>query len=126
LLRIGDVGGRDVLDALDQHVVEVGRVAEGEARQQRQLVRGVAAADVERRIGLGITQRLRLRQHLGEGALGLLHVGEDEVAGAVQYSAYGVYAVGNQALAQRLDDGDAARRRRLELERQAFLLGKAR
>ena len=45
---------------------------------------GVEAADVRGRIGLGVAQPLGLGQHLGEGAAGGLHLGQDVVAGAVE------------------------------------------
>ena len=43
--------------------------AEGEARQDGELVRGIEAADVEGRIGLGVAALLRLLQHVAEGAV---------------------------------------------------------
>ena len=46
-------------------------------------MRGVGAVDVKRRVGFGITQRLRFFQHVGEIAPFLCHFGEDVVAGAV-------------------------------------------
>ena len=58
--------------------------AEGKAGQDRQLVRGVVALDVEGRVGFGIAQPLRVLQAGVEGqALGL-HAGQDVVAGAVE------------------------------------------
>src|SRR3546814_14581853 len=52
--------------------------------QQRELMGGVDAVDVERRIGLGIAERLRPGQDIGEVPAGFPHRGEDVVAGAVQ------------------------------------------
>ena len=53
-------------------VVERRPRAEREAGEDRQLVRRIDAVDVEARIGLGIAQRLRFGEHLGEvAALGL-------------------------------------------------------
>ena len=63
-----DVVRRDVGDALHRHAVEIGRGAEGQRRQQRELVGGVAAADVESRIGFGIAQRLRFLEDVVEAA----------------------------------------------------------
>ena len=40
--------------------------AEGEAGQNGKLLRGVLAVDIERRIGLGIAQALRVLQAFGE------------------------------------------------------------
>ena len=50
----------------------------------RELVRGVEAADVESGIGLGIAERLRFLQHIGEAPPLVGHLGEDVVAGAVE------------------------------------------
>ena len=68
-----DVHGRDVADALDVDGGEAWPAAEGQGRQQRELVRGVDAVDVEGGVGLGVAQRLRLGQHVGEVAAGLAH-----------------------------------------------------
>ena len=79
-----DVGLADRLDALHVDLLEVELGAEGEARQDRELVRGIEAADVEGRIGLGIAQLLRLLQHIAERAVLVGHGREDEIAGAVE------------------------------------------
>ncbi len=56
---------------------------EREAREDRRLLRGVVALDIRRRIGFGVTQTLRVGEHVGEvGALGV-HPVEDVVGGAV-------------------------------------------
>ncbi len=48
--------------------------AERRAGQDRELVRGIDAVDVEARVGLGVARRLRLGQHDVEGAAGLAHL----------------------------------------------------
>ncbi len=118
-----DVGLGDRLDALDVDLVEGDLGAEGEARQDGELVGGVEAADVEGRIGLGVAARLRLLQHLVEGAVLVLHGGEDVIAGAVEDAVDAAHLVGAERLPQRLDDGDAAGDRRLEVQGDAVLLG---
>ncbi len=60
-----DVEPGDVADALGIDAGEVDRAAKAEARQDRELVRGVDAVDIEARIGLGVAELLRLGQHLG-------------------------------------------------------------
>ena len=99
LVGEGDVHGRDVADALDVDRVEARPPAEGQRRQQRQLVRGVDAVDVEGGVGLGVAQALRLGQHVGELAPGLAHRGQDEVAGAVEDAVDAQDPVGHQPLA---------------------------
>jgi hypothetical protein len=89
----------------------------------------VEAADVEGGIGFGIAFVLRLFQHLGKGAVLLLHLGQDVVAGAVENTIDAADLIAGERLAQRLDDRDTSRHGRLELEghgarfRQARQLG---
>ena len=90
--------------------------AEGERGQDRQLVRGVEPADVESGIGFGIAEPLRLAQHIGEFRPLGGHLGEDEIAGAVENAEHPADAVARQAFTQRLDDRDGAGDRRLEGE----------
>ena len=116
----------DAADALDMDAGEIHLGAEGGAGQHRELVRGVDAVDVEARIGLGVARGLRLGQHVVEVAAGLAHRRQDVVAGAVEDAVEPAHAVADQALAQRLDDRDAAGDRRLEGEDAAALLGRRR
>ena len=118
-----DVGLGDGLDALHVDLVEGDAGAEGEAGQQRKLVGGIEAADVEGRIGLGVALGLRFLEHVGEGAVLVLHLGQDVVAGAVEDAVDAADLVARQRLAQRLDDRDAASHRRLEIQGHAVLLG---
>ena len=66
---------------------EVDARAERERGQDRELVRGVAAADVERRIGLGVAGVLRLAQRDLELQAVLRHLRQDVVARAVDDAA---------------------------------------
>ena len=83
LLRVGEVVGLDLADALVGDVVEVDRRVESQPGEDRHLRRGVGAADVVGRIGLGVAELLRSREHLGVRGTGARHLGEDEVGGAV-------------------------------------------
>jgi hypothetical protein len=94
--------------------------AKGDGRQDRKLVRGIDALDVEGGIGLGIALGLRLAQHIGKVGAGVLHGGEDVIAGAVEDAVDPLDPVGRRAFAQALDDRDAARHRRLETQRHAL------
>ena len=58
-VEIGERDRRDAFD-IDRAGIELG--AEREARQDRKLLRGVVAFDVEGRIGLGIAESLRVAQ----------------------------------------------------------------
>ena len=118
-----DVGRRDLLDALDIDGLEAHARAKGKAREQGKLMRGVEAADVEGRIGLGVTLRLRLLEHLGKTPPLTFHPRQDVIAGAVEDAVDAGDVVALQALAHRLDDGDAPGDRGLEIQRHAVLLG---
>ena len=85
------------LDALDVDLVERHARAERQAGQQGELVGGVEAADVEGRVGLGVALGLRLREHVGERAMLLLHLRQDVVAGAVEDAVDAADLVGRPA-----------------------------
>jgi len=104
----------ELIDALDVQGPEVDIAAEGKRRHHRQLVGGVRAVDVERRIQLGISGGLGLRQCRGVRFALLVHLAEDVVAGTVENAVDGVDAVGDQPGAQRKDQRDASTDARLE------------
>ena len=66
LLGVGDVRSAEFGDAFDVGAVELHRDAERDRREQRDLVSGVDALDVERRIGFGIAEPLRFGEHVVE------------------------------------------------------------
>ena len=70
-------------DALAQDVPLLDPAAEGDAGEEPDLLRGIPAADVERRIRFREPLLLRLGQRLGEGKLVLAHAGEDVIGRAV-------------------------------------------
>ncbi len=123
--RLGDVGGEQVADAARSDIGKGRPGAEGEAGEDRQLVRGVDAVDVEAGIGLSEAQRLRLGEHFGKIASLRFHLGEDEIAGAVENAIDARDLVRGSPFAQPLDDGDAAGDRRLEFERDLGGFGRA-
>src|SRR5690606_17948503 len=88
LIRSIDVGVGDRLDAFDVDLVEGHARAEDEARQKRELVRGIEAADVEGRVRLRIALGLCLSQHLGKWQALFLHLAEDVIAGAIEDAGY--------------------------------------
>ena len=119
----GDIDRGDAADALDVHRVERHRPAEGERRQDGQLVRRVDAVDVEGGVGLGVAQLLGVGQDFGEFPAAFAHLRQDVVAGAVENAGDALDAVGGQAFADRLDHRDAAGDRGLEGERDVVFLG---
>ena len=68
-----DIGLRDLLDAFDVDLVERHFRAECQTGQQRQFVRGVETADVERRIGFRVALLLSFLQDLCERPALFLH-----------------------------------------------------
>ena len=118
-----DVGERDALDAFDVDRLGRDAHAEGQRGENRELMRGVEAADVEGRIGLGVAEPLRLGETFLEGQLLALHAREDVIAGAVEDAVDALDRIAGEALAQRLDDRNAAGDRRLEGERDMLFLG---
>ena len=97
-----DVERADVADALDVDRVVIDRAAEHDAGEDRELVRGIDPVDVGGRVGLRITQLLRLLEHGGEvprlaGLHGLVHRRHDVVAGAVQDAVDAADAVAREA-----------------------------
>src|SRR5206468_3911628 len=82
--RLGDIGREQMADAAGRHVTKGRPGAEGEAGEDRELMCRIYPVDVEAWIGLRKAERLRLGKHLGEVAALLLHLGQDEIAGAVE------------------------------------------
>ena len=107
---------------LDMHLVELHRNAEGDRRHDGELVGGIDAFDVEGRIGLGIAQALRSREHGRKGQTLVAHLGKDEVGGAVDDAGDPLNAVGGEPFAQCFDDRDAAGHCGLEGHHHALLL----
>ena len=86
-------------------------------------MRGIEAANIERRIGLGIALLLRLFQHVGKASALLLHQGEDVIAGAIEDAVNARDVVALQALADHLHHGNSAGHCALEIERDPAFLG---
>ena len=96
--------------------VRLGGDAKGDLRQDGQLVGGVGAVHVERRVGLGVAEPLGLgqRRRVVDAALG--HGREDEVPRAVEDALNRRDLIGGQALAEGADDRHAAGHGRLEAD----------
>ncbi|MGC4011524.1 MAG: hypothetical protein QM805_22515 [Pseudomonas sp.] len=117
-----DVLERHLADALDERVVLVDPFAVGEEGEYDGLVEGVDAVEVERLVGLDVAELARvLEDRLVRQAV-LLHAGEDVVGRAVDDAADELEAVGDEAFADGLDDGDAAGDGGLEEEAAAVVL----
>ncbi|QYU67233.1 tripartite tricarboxylate transporter permease [Leptolyngbya sp. 15MV] len=121
---LGDVGGAHAGNALALDRREIDSRAERDRGEDRELVRGVGALDVESGVGLGVSEPLRRRQRVAEVSPARLHRREDVVGGAVEHAVDALDGVGGGAFAQALDHRNAARDRCLELERRARRLGR--
>ena len=119
----GEIGERDRFDPLDRDGRSVDLRAEGERGEDGELMRGVEAADVEGRVGLGVAEPLRLGEADVERQVLRLHPRQNVVAGAVENARDALDRIAGEALAQRLDHRNAAADRRLEEERRAVGLG---
>ena len=122
-----DVERRDVPDALDVDAGEVGRRSRTPARPggracgRRRCRRRRSSGRPRRSPGAGPR-----RAPPSKSRAGLAHRGQDVVAGAVEDAVDAADPVAGQALAQRLDDRDAAGHRGLEAERRAAAPRRAR
>jgi hypothetical protein len=79
LLRVSEVVRLDPLDPLIGDVLELDRGPEREPREDRHLGRGVRAADIVGRVGLGVAKVLGLLQRLIVREPAPRHLGEDVV-----------------------------------------------
>jgi len=121
LVGVTEVFQREIADAFDMDRVHPEPAAVGQRGEDRGLVRGVEAVDVERRIRFGITELLRVGEHGVERGALILHPGEDVVAGAVHDSVNPVDPVRDQSFAERFDDRNAARHARFVADVDAGL-----
>ena len=128
------------VDALERHVVDVQVAVERERGQDRELGRGVGAADVLGRVGLGVAELLRLGERVGVALPVARHRGQHEVGRAIDDADQLVDAGRRERLLQHAHDrdggagrglvaqlGPAAVRRRLQLgavAREQLLVGR--
>ena len=122
-IGLGDIGGAQAGDPAGIDRAEIDLRPERDRGEDRKLVRGIGAFDVEGRVGLGKAPGLGFGQHVGKIATGVLHGREDEVAGPVEDPVDPLDLVRGGAFAQPLDHRNPARHCRLELQRDLLLLG---
>src|SRR5579883_2153843 len=123
LSRRFEIGGRNRFDPFDGDRGWIDDCAKGERGENGKLMRGIVAADVKGRIGFRISQPLGLLQAFAEGELFRFHPRQDVIAGAIQYAVDALNRIAGKPLPQRLDNRNAARHRRFERKRDAFLPG---
>ena len=125
LVGPGEVLRLELHDALGEHLFRLHARAEGELRQDAELLRRIAARDVQGGVGLGEAEPLRLDQRGRERRALLGHRGEDVVRRAVHDPVQGGDAVGGERLAQRPDDRHPAADGALVVHVDALLGGQA-
>ena len=104
---------------MDLAVVEV--AVERHGRKDRQLVGGVVAVHVGRGVGLGIAKALGFGQDVGEFGALAVHLGQDEIGGAIHNAEKHLEAVGGQGLAKGVDDRDSAAHAGFEVQGDVVL-----
>jgi len=123
LLCVADVHRLQRGDAFDMRLVKLHRHAKGDCRHDGGLVCGVDAFDVKGGVAFGIAERLGLLQRDSKVQALAAHFADDEIGSAVDDAGDPFDAVGGQALAQRLDDGNAAGHRGFKSHHHAALAG---
>ena len=122
----GEIGRRDRGNALDVDGILIDLAAESETGEQRQLLRGVEAFDVEGGIGLGIAQPLSVGETIGVRQPLLLHPRQDVIAGAIEDAVDAVDGVAGKPFAQGLDHRNGGGDRGFIIQRDVGLLGQLR
>ena len=122
-LKAGNVRLAHVADAEHRHVRLAQRHAEGHVGGQDQLALNVQPVDVGRGVGLGIAERLRLREHVGKVGIAAVHRVHDVVGRAVENAPDAGDVVGARGLFEVRQPRDAAADRRRAPQRRAVLLG---
>ena len=122
-LGVLHVLGCELRNALGVNGLELQGNTKCNRGQNNQLVGGVYAFHIKGGIRFGIAQRLRFSQHIGKLPALVAHLGQDEIAGAINNAGQPFDTVASKALTQRLDDGDAPRYRRFETHLYAMFIG---
>ena len=108
LARHFDIGGGNVTNALHEHIVGVHARAEADGSEDRDLRSSIEAVDVGRGVGLGVTQALRVGEHLIKAQAFVGHARKNVVRGAVHNAGDGQNFVADQVVLERAHHGNAA------------------
>ena len=101
------IAGLELVDALGGDGGPFDRTAVGQAREDGDLVGGIAALHVGGGVGLGVAQLLGIGQHRLVGRTLIGHAAEDVVGGSVDDAAHPLDAVATQGLLEGFDDRNA-------------------
>ena len=122
-LKACDVRLAHVADAEHRHVRLAQRYAKGHVGGQDQLALDVQPVDVSRGVGLGVAERLRLREYVGKIDVAAVHGVHDVVRRAVEDAPDAGDVVGARGLFEVCQPRDAAADRRRAPQRRAVLPG---
>ena len=104
----GDVARRNVANTFSVNFAVVEVTVEGHRGQDGQLIGCVVSIYIGCWIGLGIPKPLGFGQDISEFGAFLVHLGQDEVGGAIDNAQDFFEAVGGQRLTEGVDDWNAA------------------
>ena len=120
--RVAEARGHRVIDGLEgadafrRHVRVIHFRAEGEHREDDELVRRIVPVHVEGRVRFRVATGLGVREGFCEGGAIVAHAREDEVAGTVHDARELLDVVAGERVAEDANHGDSAANRRLEGE----------
>ena len=123
LFRVLDVRSLKLGNAFNVGFVKLDGNAESNGRNKCCLVRSIDAFDIEGRISLSVAKALSFFQHVAKRQALVAHFRQNEISRAIDDASRPFDAVGSQAFAQRLDDGNTAGNRRFKSDHHALLLG---
>ena len=111
-----DVQSAEPVDALCVDLLVRHPSAEGEGRQQGDLLRCVDSGNVEMRVGLGISKGLGVLQDLRKIEAFVAHPAQNVVAGSVNDAGNGAETIGHKTLFEGTDHRDPSADARLEAD----------
>ena len=96
------------IDALFERRIDAQRYAKGQGCKNHQLVGGIGTVDVKGGIRLGVSEGLRFCQHVRKFAAFGAHLGQYEIAGAVNDPRHFGDLIRGHCLSKCFDNRDAA------------------
>ena len=121
--RAIEVGGSDRRRGARRDGVGIDPQAERERTEHGQLRGGIAAVEIDARIGLGVAARTGIGDRLVQRAAGRFHPRQHRIGGAVQDGDNARDAIAGEAVADRADDRHRAADRRLEPQLTSLTAG---
>ena len=98
-----DICRRQLGNSFGISLVKLQRNTERNGSQNRQLVCGINAFHVKRRVSFGVAQCLGFFQHIGKSPTFFTHLGQDKITGAINDAGQPVDTVASQTFTNGLD-----------------------